>query len=179
MAFDLEARIAAAEKARDAAKAALTKDDLEEIAGRERLAAIDAERIQAEQEARELSLSRREDNARAKLGDVPIRAVQLKELPDSFIVMDPGAQAYKSYLGRLQALQKMNKDQSDAHLDYAALAVHDWNGLTDWNAVDEAGKAAGAKLRAMLKAHPAAALQLANVAGELAGFAIDERKKSR
>lgn len=176
MAFDIQARIAAAEKARDEAKAALSKEDLEEIAGRERLAAIDAERIQAEQEARELSLLRREDNARAKLGDVPMRAIQLKELPDSFIVIDPGAQAYKSYLGRLQ---KMNKDQSDAHLDYAVMSVYDWNGLTDWNAVDESGKAAGAKLRAMLKSHPAAALQLANVAGELAGFAIDERKKSR
>jgi hypothetical protein len=179
MAFDIQARIAAAEKARDDAKAALSKEDLEEIAGRERLAVIDAERIQAEQEARELSLSRREDNARAKLGDVPMRAIQLKDLPDSFIIVDPGAHAYRSFQGRINALVRANKDTLDAHIDYAALAIHDWNGLTDWNAVDESGKAAGARLRAMLKAHPAVASMLGHQAGELAGLAIDERKKSR
>lgn len=173
--MDLKAKLEAAKAAAEAAKAAISPEDAEEIKLRAEIAGFDEAKAEADREARKLDLDRREDAARAKLGSsVLVRGVDLE-------ASTPGAGTFVLRTPSMQAWNAFRKGIGDAHADHGAVyrnfaiaSIHDHNGVAaDWMRDD----AAGAKLSAVLAAYPAIAVTISNVGGELAGLA-DTRKKS-
>jgi hypothetical protein len=170
---DWKSRLEAAKVARDAAKAAITDDDREEIDARAELAAIEAEKREAEKAKREVDLARRFDVARDELGESALIApVSIDGRDDTFVIQaDPKAHA-KWERELTEAGQNKKLDKTEVGRNYAVAVVIDWNGVTDFSATSLNGHA----LIEYLKKNPGMVTPLVNAAARLAGFFAEERK---
>lgn len=125
-----------AEKKRLAdAKAALTKDDLDEIAGRAEVDKIRDERKVEERKASELNLARRLDAAEARDPGASLATVAIDGWADTFIVEHNG-QAHARWEKAISAASTNKHAKVDAEKvarDYCAATIVDWNGLTDFD----------------------------------------------
>lgn len=175
----LRAKLAAAEAARDAARAALTDEDKAEQVLRAQLAERDEEREQAEKEKRDLALARRLETMQEKLGDaVKLREVVLKDpYPEhSFILRHVGA-AYACFEKELGWIANGKKlEIGDVRRKFVTACIVDWNGITDFTTATASGDSEGYRLAAFLKSHQGAVTMLSNEASELAGLAKEQRK---
>ena len=163
---------AAARKA--AASASLTDADRAEIEERDALASEIAAAEEEERKARKLSLDRREDAARAKLGPkVIVRALDLEAtIPraGTFILRTPPGAAWDTFR---KSIGDQNGDHGLAYRAFAGACVEDWNGQTD---ITSNNSAAGSALAQLFRELPALPMTIANVGGELAGLAETKKK---
>lgn len=175
--MDLEKKRAAALARLDAAKSALSEDDLAERAAREEIAQLEADAAETERKARELDLERRLDRARETLGEAAkLKAVSIREYPDTFIVMRDG-KAHGAWQAALEAasLGKKGFSRQEANRRYAAASVYDWNGQNDFTSV--VGKdTLGNRLHKFLTENPGIVTPLVDAAAELAGVFAEEKK---
>jgi hypothetical protein len=163
-----------------AAKASISEKDREEIAQRAELARKREERIKIEEEQRALDLARRLDAARERFADGALLGeVQVPNSAHNFIVKDPGAQAFNELQVGLNKVTVSELDMGKTKTTraavtrvYAVHAVVDWNGITDFSGATTNGH----DLNEFLKAHPAIATQISNVAVDLAQSAAEARK---
>ena len=177
----LDERIAAAEKKKAAAEASFTEADRVEQAKRERLAKLEAEARAAAVQKRDLDLARRMDAAREALGDdVRICDVIIEGTDHTFVVKDPGAKAYIEWEKSIKksGLKGSGVNGADVTRTLALVAVHDWNGITDWKALNEDGETNGSALIELLKKSPGIATILCNEATTLAGLSREDRKSA-
>lgn len=174
--MDLTKKLAEAKMRLDEAKAAITEDDREEIAQRAELAQIEEERRDAERLRRDLDLERRLSKARDTLGDVKMKAVTVKEFPDTFIVVRKG-KAHAAWTESMSnaahsKLQGQKIDRGAINRKYATEVVYDWNGTTDFDANPESTR----QLVKFLIENPGVVTPLTDAAAELSGVFAEERK---
>lgn len=180
MAYNGQAAIEREKALLEAAKAKLSPEDKTEIQYRQQAEKLRTERVEQERIARDLDLARRLDSAREQLGEgAKLRELAIPEHPHTFIVKDPGATAYKTWekdIGQV-AMGKGKATRDEITRAYALKAVHDWNGITEFDDINPATKTTrGAELVALLTEHPAIATRIQNEAIDLAGLATEERK---
>lgn len=171
-------RIAAAEQRKKAAEASVTEADRAEMAERTKLAQIEEEARKAEEETRALSMARRLDAARDRLG-VPVAPLMLPESDHSFIVRAPKAPEYKAHMEGLSRIfsaelgaGKAKSSRDEVNLAYAVAVVEDWNGLTDFSGATDNGD----KLTKFLRENPALVTEIIAAADPLAKQVREARK---
>ena len=176
---ELRARLATTRSARELAEAAVNDDDRAEIALREELAKEAAATREAGRVKRELDLARRLDAAADALGPgVILRELAIKDSDATFILKNPGADAYRAWeqamtTASVKAKAKGGKVDDEAMTrNFAAAAVYDWNGITDFGPTTTNGHA----LHDFFKKNPGIATKVWAEAMELAGTAAEERK---
>ena len=177
----LDERIAAAEKKKAATEAAYTDADRAEKAKRDRLATLEAETLAAYVVKRDLDIARRLDAAREDLDDdVRICDVIIEGTEHTFIVKDPGAKAYIEWEKSIKksGTKGSGVDGAQVTRTLALVAVHDWNGITDWKAMNVDGETNGSALIELLKKSPGIATILCNEATTLAGLSREDRKSA-
>lgn len=176
----LDEQIAAEEAALAAVRARMTDADREELAKRDRIAAAREQRREEERNEIRLALARREDAVRAKLGDgAKLAQIEIEGHRDTYIIAH-SERAYRDYTRAIAKKGEGKKiDREGEIFEYAIAVVHDWNGLTDWNAmVGNTGNTAGAALRAHLKANLGQATAIVNEAVSLGGLIAEARKSA-
>lgn len=171
--MNLKERIAAEKAALEKAKAALSEDDRAEIAMREELAQLQAQRELEERAKREVELERRLDSAREELGDeIKVKGVSVREFPDTFVIMRNG-KAHAAWSDAIsKAVQNKNADRAAIHRKYAIAVVYDWNGINDF----ETNAESTTRLSQFLTANPGIVTPITDAAAELAGIFAEERK---
>lgn len=179
MTIDFQARIEKAKASALASAAALTDEMRAEIAFRaEESAWIERDAIDAKLK-RDLDIAHREEAAREALGEkAKIGLVVIDDYPDSFILTHK-PDAFKLWESTLNSGKKF--DRLAVNLRFAVAAIHDWNGITDWNTPmpNYLGKqsSAGVELGAYLTANPGMITPITNEAARLAGLFKEERKR--
>jgi len=163
------------------AKSALTADEKAEIEGRAERDRLRAERLQNERARRDVDIEQRMDAAREELGeDVRICDVIIEGTDHTFIVKDPGAKAYIEWEKSIKksGTKGSGVDGAQVTRTLALVAVHDWNGITDWKAMSAEGETNGSALIELLKKSPGIATILCNEATTLAGLSREDRKSA-
>lgn len=148
----------------------LSADDLIEIAEREELAKIEADKAEGLATARELDLDRRLDVAMEKHGD-KVSPVPIKGSDDSYIVKANGV-AYKAWDKSLNDAGNKKIDPQEERRKLVAASVVDWNGETDFGPTG----LAGAKLLMHLSANQGQVAPLIQEICTLCGVVKEERK---
>lgn len=175
MAIDWKARLDAARAAKAAAEASITDEDkAEALARAEEEALLEAAKKVAAEKL-ELDLARREDAARDALGPgTPIRRLVLEELGHSFILRAPTAKAHSAWEKQIAESASNSKiDRAEVTRNYALACVYDFDGATNIHGI---ASEKGAELLGLVKAYPAIATSIANVAAELGGLVLASRK---
>jgi hypothetical protein len=175
----LDERIAAAAAKKEASEKAYTDADRAEAAKREQLAKLEDDAADVDTMKRDLDIERRMDTARDALGDgVHLKEVVVDGLPHTFIVKNAGAKSYNQWENDISKAGQKGRgiDRSQVNRTYALASVHDWNGITDWKAVNEDGEPNGRALADLLTDYPGIATSIVNAAAKLNGLASEERK---
>lgn len=149
--------------------------DIDALAERDKLR---NERLANEAARLDVEIENRLDAARDALGDTRIGVVIVEGTEHSFIVKDPGSKAYIQWEKDVHKsrIKGSGVDLSQVTRTIALVAVHDWNGITDWKSVDENGEPYGTKLVELLKASPGIATLLSGEATDLAGLSRGDKK---
>jgi hypothetical protein len=175
-------KLAKAKAEREAAEKILTAADIEEIEGRESIKREEDAKRAAEEKARALGLARRVDAAEAKHGKA--RGVAPDGCSHTFVVIDPGTDAYKTWENGLNdntVAKVVKKDSGTAASDramdrvrteFAVACVADWNGMTDFSGATENGN----DMIKFLSAHPAIRAEVIAAGIDMAKAAAEERK---
>jgi len=166
----IQLRIEAAKADLAAQTNKLSADDLIEIAEREELAKIEADKAEALATARDLDLDRRLDVAKEKHGD-RVAAVPIKGSEDSYIVRANGA-AYKAWDKTLNDAGNKKIEPQEERRKLVAASVVDWNGETDFGPTG----LAGARLLMHLSANQGQVAPLIQDICVLNGVVKEERK---
>ena len=176
MAVDWKARLEAAKAAKAAAEAAFTEDDRAEAAARAEEETILAAARKLAAEKLEIDLARREDAARETLGPkVPVRRLVFEDLGHSMIVRAPSAKAHATWEKQIAESANNTKiDRAEVTRNYALACVHDLDGQTDLHGL---ASKHGGELLAFVREYPAVATSIANLAAELGGLVLAERKR--
>jgi hypothetical protein len=152
------------------------REDIDALAERDKLR---NERLANESARRDVEIERRLDAAREVLGeDIRIGTVIVEGTEHSFIVKDPGAKAYLQWEKDVQRsrIKGTGVDLAQVTRTIALVAVHDWNGITDWKAENADGETHGHALIELLKKSPGIATLLSGEATDLAGLARGDKK---
>lgn len=166
-------RLAAADAELAAAEAAITNEDAEEIANRDREAATYAKSAEFRAKKRTLDMQRAVDAWRDKLTAggkrVYIDGLQVEERDDFFVIVANRA-AQEALTARVNHRQTKPSDLPKIYLDYALLVVKQWNDH-DTSSPQAAGSM---DLRRFLEDDPGVVATIATTAGRLAGaHAVD------
>ena len=168
--MSVKEKIAAAQKARDAAK--LSDTDAADLKEREELQQAIAEQADAEAKKRDLELLKRLGAAQELHGADRVRAVAIKGSPHTFIVKG-NQQAHATWETKWQKSlmdKKVNKAEIDR--EYALASIIDWNGKTGF----ETDSVSGYELRRFLEANPGFITPLSSACMLLNGFIAEEAK---
>ena len=169
----IQASLAKAEARRDAAKSALSEDDLKEIELRNKIAEIEAEAEAEERKARNLDLDRRLEAARETLGEkAGLQAVAIEGFKDTFIIQRQ-AKAHAKWTEDIARASQPNSklDRATVNRAYAVAAVYDWNGE-----IGGVNPEFTLKLTQYLTDNPGIVTPINNASAELAGVFAQERK---
>ena len=169
----IQASLAKAEARRDAAKSALSEDDLKEIELRNKIAEIEAEAEAEERKARNLDLDRRLEAALEVLGEkAGLKAVAIEGFKDTFIVQRQ-AKAHAKWTEDIAKASQPNAklDRATVNRAYAVAAVYDWNGE-----IGGVNPEFTLKLTQYLTDNPGIVTPINNASAELAGVFAQERK---
>jgi hypothetical protein len=174
MATDWAARIASAKADLETAKAAISEEDRAEIEARDELSKTLEARQAEERTKRDLELSRRLDAAKEILGEnTPLITVSPKGYTDTFIVRRDG-QAHAKWKKAIQEKSSGNKkiDSEEEERKYAASAIYDWNGITDFGITSTRGY----ELLKFLEKNAGVVTPIVDAAAELNGVFAEKRK---
>lgn len=152
------------------------KADIEALAERDKLR---NERLANEAARRDIDIEYRLDAAKEELGDVRLGTVIVDGTEHSFIVRDPGAKAYLQWEKDVQRsrIKGSGVDLAQVTRTIALVSVHDWNGITDWKAMNaEKTNTNGNDLVDLLKTTPGIATLLSGEATDLAGLSRGDKK---
>ncbi len=153
------------------------RENIDALAERDKLR---NERLANEAARRDVEIENRLDAAREVLGeDVRIGTVIVEGTEHSFIVKDPGAKAYLQWEKDVQRsrIKGSGIDLAQVTRTIALVAVHDWNGVTDWKAMNAADtNTNGNALVELLKTSPGIATLLSGEATDLAGLSRGDKK---
>jgi hypothetical protein len=127
--MDLKSKVEQAKARRDATKAKLTPQDIEEIALRSELETIESEEKAERKRQQDLDIARRMERARAKLGEkAAIISLTFSEYEDTFIVIRDNV-AHRMWRKALEDKGMTGKgDSEEIRISYAVASVYDWNG---------------------------------------------------
>lgn len=163
-------KIAAANKARDAAK--LSDADAAALADNEALIKAQEEQAEAESKARDASLLRRLVAMQEIHGVDKVRPVAIKGSTHTFIVKGNQA-AHAKWQAKFTASVTNKKiDKVEIDRDYAVSCIVDWNGETDFSDRDEHGF----QLIKFLRENSGIVSPIWAVAATLNGFIAEEAK---
>jgi len=171
--MNIQQQVAETRKRLAELQAKLSDEDRAEIAARDELAKAEQE-LQDERERQMiLDLDRRMEKAKESLGpDAMIRAVAIKNYPDTFIVQK-SVKAHKKFNQATRDRQEGKGGRAaDLDLAYAVAVVYDWNGIV----ADELDSEFGVKLQKYLTDNPGLITPITNAAIELMGVFAAERK---
>lgn len=176
MATDWAGKISEAKERLAAAEAAVTDDDRAEIAVRAEHAQIVDKTRAAEELKRDLDLERRREAAVDVFGSkVPLDVYVMDDPPHTFVIRAPKPEDHTRWEKGLADAQSNKKiDQDEVKRNYALACVFDWNGSTDLHGL---ASAHGLALRQWAEAFPAAVTSITNIAAELGGLALGNRRK--
>ena len=173
MGLDLNAKLAAAKLAADAAESKLTDEDRAEQELRDNIAKARDRELAADTLRRDLSLARREEAANEALPTTKLAPLAIDGGTDTFIIMHD-AQAFRTWEHGQELASKKKANRADVSRAYAVASIYDWNGLTDFDVNPESTN----KLTKHLRDNPAQVTPIVNTAGRLAGIFAEERKSS-
>jgi 23S rRNA G2069 N7-methylase RlmK/C1962 C5-methylase RlmI len=165
--------LAKAEARREAAKSALSEDDIKEIELRNRIAEIEAEAEAEERKARNLDLDRRLEAAREALGDkAGLEAVAIEGFKDTFVIQRQ-SKAHSKWAEDIAKAASPNSklDRATVNRAYAVAAVYDWNGE-----IGGENPEFTVKLTKYLTDNPGIVTPINNASANLAGVFAQERK---
>lgn len=124
----LRAQLTQSVRERDAAKAALSDQDREEIELRRRISEVEQERAKADLERRELDLERRLQKLRAEHPEWMIDGLIIEQYEHSFILR-ANHRAYDEWSTQIaKAAHSKKIDRAAESRKFAAHCVVDWNG---------------------------------------------------
>jgi hypothetical protein len=175
--MDLTQKKAAAQAKLDAAKAALTDEDRDELNQRVEIAKIETETEEEERRLRNLDLERRLDSAKDALGESVVEALSVDGFPDTFIIQRNG-RAHGKWEDDMSSLNHPDRnknrklDRASIYRNYAVECIYDWNGRL----VDGSDPKFTLQVHKYLTENPGIVSTITNVAAKLAGVFAENRK---